>query len=113
MKGRTLLSVARGKHQSHARDVDPHPDLIRKAPGLYMEMGVTAEVVAQRYRISREAQDEYALISQQRTARAQQEGFFKQEIAPMYVTMALQDKKTGGKTGTAETCLRPGSVQPP
>jgi acetyl-CoA acyltransferase len=86
------------------RDVDPHPDLVRKAPGLYLEMGATAEVVAQRYRISREAQDEYALISQQRTAHAQQEGFFKQEIAPMYATMALLDRKTGAKIDTAETC---------
>jgi acetyl-CoA acyltransferase len=86
------------------RDVDLHPELARRIPGLYMEMGVTAEVVAQRYRISRRAQDEYALISQQRTARAQQEGFFHREIAPLYVTKAIVDKKTGEKTGTAETC---------
>jgi acetyl-CoA C-acetyltransferase len=86
------------------RDVDPHPDLVRKAPALYLEMGATAEVVAQRYRISREAQDEYSLISQQRTARAQAENFFKEEIAPMYATMALLDKKTGERIGNAETC---------
>ena len=47
-----------------------------------MVMGETAEVVAKRYGISREAQDEYALVSQQRTARAQQDGFFDGEIAP-------------------------------
>jgi acetyl-CoA acetyltransferase len=41
-------------------------------PGIYMVMGDTAEVVAKRYKISREAQDQYALLSQQRTARAQQ-----------------------------------------
>ena len=45
-------------------------------PALYMVMGETAEVVAKRYGITREAQDEYALVSQQRTARAQQDGFF-------------------------------------
>ena len=80
-----------------------------------MEMGVTAEVVAKRYKISREAQDEYALASQQRTACcAQQEGFFAGEIAPMKVTMAILDKKTGEKTGTQEVscdrdeCNRPG-----
>ena len=64
-------------------------------PGIYMAMGETAEVVAKRYKISRQAQDEYSLLSQQRTARAQQEGFFSGEIAPMKVTRALFDKKTG------------------
>jgi acetyl-CoA acyltransferase len=73
------------------RSVDPHPALVEQKPGLYMEMGVTAEVVARRYGISREAQDEYALASQQRTARAQREGFFSEEIAPMQVTMKTQD----------------------
>jgi len=89
------------------RDADPHPALVQMKPGLYMEMGVTAEVVAKRYRIGREAQDEYSLASQQRTARAQQEGFFNAEIAPMKTTVALLDKKTGEKTGTQEvTCDR-------
>jgi acetyl-CoA acyltransferase len=86
------------------RDVDPHPVLLRQKPGLYMQMGETAEVVAKRYNISREAQDEYSLASQQRTARAQQEGFFAAEIAPMKVTMAVLDKKTGEKMGTREVC---------
>jgi acetyl-CoA acyltransferase len=86
------------------RDVDPHPVLLKQKPGLYMQMGETAEVVAKRYHISREAQDEYSLASQQRTARAQQEGFFADEIAPMKVTMAVLDKKTGEKVGTREVC---------
>jgi acetyl-CoA acyltransferase len=86
------------------RSVDPHPALLKMKPGLYMEMGVTAEVVAKRYKISREAQDEYALASQQRTARAQREGFFTEEIAPMQVTMAVLDKKTGEKIGTKDVC---------
>lgn len=86
------------------RDVNPHPVLVQNKPGLYMEMGVTAEIVAKRYKIGREAQDEYALASQQRTARAQQEGFFAGEIAPMKVTMAILDKKTGEKIGTQEIC---------
>src|SRR5581483_1372579 len=86
------------------RDVNPHPALVRQVPGLYMEMGVTAEVVAKHYKVGREAQDEYALSSQQRTARAQQEGFFSGEIAPINVVMALLDKKTGEKTGTREVC---------
>jgi acetyl-CoA acetyltransferase family protein len=87
------------------RDMDPHPELAALQPGLYMEMGVTAEVVARRYGISRESQDEYSLISQQRTARAQAECFFAAEIAPMRTTMALLDKKTGEKIGTQDvTC---------
>jgi len=86
------------------RITDPHPQLARALPGLYMELGTTAELLAHRYRISRGAQDEYALISQQRTARAQDEGFLDEEIAPMYVTMALLDRLTGESIGTAETC---------
>lgn len=85
-------------------NVSPHPAVMSKAPGIYMRMGDTAEVVAKRYKISREVQDEYALASQQRTARAQQEGFFAGEIAPMKVTMAVLDKKTGEKIGTQEVC---------
>src|SRR5438445_4882215 len=67
-----------------------------------MLMVATAEVVAKRYRISRESQDRYALTSQQRTARAQQEGFFKEELAPMHVTRGGLDKKTGEVVGKEE-----------
>src|SRR5947209_6251600 len=56
------------------RDNDPNPTLKERLPGIYMAMGDTAEVVAKRYNVTREAQDEYSLASQQRTARAQQEG---------------------------------------
>jgi acetyl-CoA acyltransferase len=83
---------------------NPHPELQKRLPGLYMVMGDTAEIVAKRYKVSRGLQDEYALLSQQRTARAQGEGFFEGEIAPMKVTMALLDKKTGEKVGTREVC---------
>ncbi len=86
------------------RDGDPHPALQERLPGLYMVMGVTAEVVAKRYKISREAQDEYSLASQQRTARAQRKGFFAGEIAPMKTTMAVLDRKTGETIGTKEVC---------
>src|SRR5208282_5435739 len=77
------------------RNYDPNPRLLEQMPGVYMVMGDTAEVVAKRYKISREAQDEYSLLSQQRTARAQQEGFFDAEIAPMQVIRGILDKKTG------------------
>jgi acetyl-CoA acyltransferase len=86
------------------RNGNPHPWVAEHSPGIYMVMGVTAEVVAKRYKISRDVQDEYSLLSQQRTARAQQEGFFEGEIAPMKVTRALLDKKTGQVSGTEEVC---------
>ena len=60
-----------------------------------MSMLETAEIVADRYGISRDAQDEYALQSQQRTAAAQAAGRFEAEIVPMTSTMAVQDKATG------------------
>src|SRR3989442_1243301 len=65
---------------------------------VYMPMGQTAEIVATRYKISRQSQDEYALLSQQRTAAAQRDGKFKDEIAPMKATAEITDKKTGEKS---------------
>jgi acetyl-CoA acyltransferase len=81
------------------RDQSPNPWVKEHYPGLYMVMGETAEVVAKRYKISREAQDEYSLVSQQRIARGQQDGFFKEELAPLQVKRAVLDKKTGEKVG--------------
>lgn len=86
------------------RDFNPNPELLERMPGLYMVMGVTAEVVAKRYKVGRQLQDEYSLLSQQRTARAQREGFFDGEIAPMRVTRAILDKKTGEVSGKDEVC---------
>jgi acetyl-CoA acetyltransferase family protein len=81
------------------RDSSPNPWVKEHHPGLYMAMGDTAEVVAKRYRVSRRAQDELSLASQQRIARAQQDGFFEGEIAPIDVTRAVLDKKSGEKIG--------------
>jgi acetyl-CoA acyltransferase len=95
------------------RDNSPNPVVKEQHPGLYMVMGETAEVVAKRYRVTRDAQDEYSLISQQRVARAQQDGFFAGEIAPIDVTRAILDKKSGEKTGEEQArvdrdeCNRP------
>src|SRR5215472_4676738 len=86
------------------RDASPNPLLQSTMPGIYMVMGDTAEVVAKRYKVSRQVQDEYSLLSQQRTARAQQEGFFQEEIPPMKSAMAVRDKKTGEKAGEKEVC---------
>ena len=71
------------------------PDLLKLQPHIYMSMLETAEVVAARYGISRDAQDEYALRSQQRTAAAQSEGRLDAEIVPMTTTMQVMDKATG------------------
>lgn len=70
------------------------PDLVAKVPAMYMSMLETAETVAARYNISREAQDEYALQSQLRTAAGQQRGAFDDEIAPLATTMKVQDRET-------------------
>jgi acetyl-CoA C-acetyltransferase len=74
------------------------PELAAHVPGLYMTMIETAELVADRYNISREAQDEYALRSQQRTAAAQQAGRFDDEIVAMPTTMLVTDRATGETT---------------
>ena len=98
------------------RDDSPSPWVAEHHPGAYMLMGDTAEVVAKRYHVSRQAQDELALLSQQRTARAQQDGFFDGEIAPIQVRRAILDSKTGDKTGEEEVtvardeCNRPATT---
>ncbi|WP_119681301.1 acetyl-CoA C-acyltransferase [Indioceanicola profundi] len=74
--------------------VDRDPSLVEMHPAIYMPMIDTAEMVAKRYGISRERQDEYALQSQQRTAAAQAAGRFDAEIVPMSTTMGVMDKQT-------------------
>ncbi len=72
-----------------------NPWLMEHKREIYMPMGLTAEVVAERYKISREVQDEYALRSQQRTAAAQRDGKLDEEMAPISGTCRVQDKATG------------------
>lgn len=69
--------------------------LMKTAPALWMTMLETAEIVAERYKVSRESQDLYALQSQQRTAAAQAAGLFADEIVPVTTKMAKFDKATG------------------
>ncbi|WP_137890582.1 acetyl-CoA C-acyltransferase [Ramlibacter sp. 2FC] len=71
------------------------PAVIANATHAYMSMLQTAEFVAKKYNISREAQDQYSLQSQQRTAAAQQAGRFDAEIVPITTQMAVTDKVTG------------------
>ncbi|MFJ7145472.1 thiolase family protein [Pseudomonas protegens] len=72
-----------------------NPLLKEQVPGIYFPMGQTAEVVARRYNVSREVQDLYSLQSQQRTAQAQADGLFSDEIVPMTVKYKVEDKNTG------------------
>jgi acetyl-CoA C-acetyltransferase len=74
------------------------PWLLENWPGVYMPMLHTAELVAERYNVSREAQDEYSLESQLRTAAAQEMGRFDQEIVPMPTEKVIQNKETGDVT---------------
>jgi acetyl-CoA acyltransferase len=89
-----------------------NPWLMENLKAIYMPMGLTAEVVAERYKVSREKQDEYALASQQRTAAAQKAGKFDDEIFPVKTVMMKKDKNTGNEwreevTATRDECNRP------
>ena len=75
--------------------ITPDPSLMAMHKHIYMPMLQTAETVAQRYGISRERQDEYALKSQQRTAAAQAAGRFDAEVVPVTTTMNVTNKETG------------------
>ena len=81
------ISLVQNDKMNRFRAADPW--LIKNIPQIYMTMIETAEIVAERYGVSREAQDEYALQSQQRTAQAQAEGRFDAEIAPMTAIMMV------------------------
>jgi acetyl-CoA C-acetyltransferase len=87
-------------------------ELLKIRPDIYMPMIDTADIVAERYGVSREAQDEYSLQSQQRTAAAQAAGRYDAEIVPMATKMKVVDKATGTEsivdyTVTRDECNRP------
>ena len=88
------ISTSQGHTNMH---MYVNEDLAAEAPGIYHAMGTTAEAVAQRYNVSREEQDEYALSSQQRCAAAQDAGRYDDEIIPMATKMMLKNKETGAE----------------
>jgi len=96
--GGGLESISLVQNERMNRDRAKDPRLVEKIPELYMTMIETAEQVSAHYGISREAQDLYALQSQQRTAKAQAEGRFKDEIAPMQTVMLAIDRATNTAT---------------
>ena len=91
--GLESISLVQNEHMNRHRAADPW--LLAHRDDLYMSMLETAEIVADRYDISREKQDEFSLQSQQRTAAAQSAGRFDKEIVPLPTTMKVQDKATG------------------
>jgi len=97
------ISLVQNDKMNRFRAADPW--LAKNLPQIYMTMIETAEIVAERYGVSREAQDQYSLQSQQRTATAQAEGRYDAEIAPLTSVMVITDKETG-TTSEKEVTLK-------
>jgi acetyl-CoA C-acetyltransferase len=91
--GGESISLVQNNQMNNFHAVDP--ELLAMKGDAYIAMLDTAEIVAKRYDISRERQDEYGLESQRRTAAAQQGGRFNDELAPIKTTTALTDRATG------------------
>jgi|TARA_B110000240_G_scaffold54760_1_gene62360 acetyl-CoA C-acetyltransferase len=100
--GLESISLVQTKHKNSHRHVSQ--TVLDIAPKSYIQMIETAEIVSKRYGISRQAQDDYSLQSQMRTAAAQQAGAFDDEIAPMSTVKAVYDRETK-ETSFAETLL--------
>ena len=96
------ISLVQNDHANNYRAQDPW--LVSNVGDIYMPMLQTAEIVAERYGVSRERQDELALISQQRTAAAQEAGRFDDEIVPLRTIKLVVDKETG-ETSEQEVML--------
>jgi len=119
--GQTQIAMAGGadsismRNRQEPAKAKPNKRLLEEKPEIFMAMGNTAEVVARRYQVTREAQDEYALQSQQRYARAQEAGWVGEEIVPMKATMLKVDKETGAESHVEATvdrdeCNRPNTT---
>jgi acetyl-CoA acyltransferase len=119
--GQTQVAIAGGvdsismRTRQEAGKSKPNQRLVEEKPDIFMAMGNTAEVVARRYQVTREAQDEYALQSQQRYANAVEQGWIQDEIVPMTVTMQKVDKETGEESQVEVTvdkdeCNRPNTT---
>jgi acetyl-CoA C-acetyltransferase len=87
------ISLVQNEKRNEYRTQDPW--LVEHRPDLYMMMIETAEIVAERYQVTRDAQDEYALSSQLRTAKAQAEGRLDAEIVPLPSLMRVENRETG------------------
>ena len=101
--GLESISLVQNKHKNTYKAVSKA--VIASEPTAYIPMIETAEIVAERYGISRQAQDEYALQSQQRVAAAQQAGLFEDEIVPLSVDKQLFDRETKQPSGHERVTL--------
>ena len=104
----SISLVQPGANRHHAQD----RWLLEHKPAIYLSMIETADIVARRYRIAREAQDEYSLQSQMRIAAAQRAGRFDRELVPMTVVKSIPDTAGGGTreetvTVASDECNRP------
>ena len=104
------ISLVQTPKMNIDRLVDPWIEAHR--PDVYMTMLETAEIVAARYGVSREAQDEYAAESHRRTATAQEEGRFDAEIVPMASVMKVKDRETGDVSDRPVTLTADEGVRP-
>jgi len=107
--GTESISLTQNKHKNAYRARSRA--VIAASPHMYMPMIETAEIVSNRYGISRQAQDEYSLSSQHRTAAAQAEGRFAEEIVPLTTEMAVTDKATGATSMRTVTLDRDEGVR--
>jgi acetyl-CoA C-acetyltransferase len=101
--GLDSISLVQNEHTNLYRV--PDPTVIKLAPAIHMPMIDTAEVVAKRYGVGRETQDQFALQSQQRTAAAQQKGSFDDEIVPVTAKKAIYEKGTNKVAGYEDATL--------
>ena len=111
--GLESISLVQNEHMNRHRGADPA--LLELQPDVYMSMLNTAEVVAERYAVTREMQDAYAVQSQQRTAAAQEAGRFDDEIVPVTANKVVTDRETGEQSNAEVTLTqdegnRPGTT---
>jgi len=108
-------SQIQGRSATDSGSTGIDPWIAEHKPELYLSMIQTADIVARRYGITREDQDRFAMESQRRTAQAQENGVFRDEIIACATTMAVKDKETGAVsqvevTVDHDTCNRPGTT---
>ncbi len=119
--GQTQVAMAGGvesismNQRQKASEYEMNPRLLDEKPDIFMAMGNTAEVVARRYNVTRDVQDEYAVQSQARYAHAVEQGWIADEIAPMSATMLKIDRESGEQSKVdviveRDECNRPGTT---
>ena len=119
--GQTQVAMAGGvesismNQRQKAAEYVQNPRLLEEKPEIFMAMGNTAEVVARRYNVTRDVQDEYAVQSQARYAQAVEDGSIADEIVPMHATMLKVDKASGEQSQVdvvvdRDECNRPGTT---